>query len=163
MDSATRAETFLHESETTSNLIRNIVKQDTQMISSIFQAMHSGIFNVLRLDHLIYKLSVYRNFLGVKGEFGEHLQDVHQCPFGQWYYQGDGVKLFNQFSAYRQMELPHQHVHDYGNKACEYHAAGNEAQALESLLKMEDASKHLNELLDSLLAEDRNQGMNGRK
>ncbi len=163
MEAATRAETFLHESETTSNLIRNIVKQDTQMISSIFQAMHSGIFNVLRLDHLIYKLSVYRNFLGVKGEFGEHLQDVHQCPFGQWYYQGDGVKLFNQFSAYRQMELPHQHVHDYGNKACEYHAAGNEAQALESLLKMEDASKHLNELLDSLLAEDRNQGMNGRK
>ena len=158
MEAATRAETFLHESETTSNLIRDIVKQDTRMSASIFQAMHCGSFNVLKLDHLIYKLSVYRNFLGLGGEFGEHLQDVHQCPFGVWYYQGDGAKLFQKYSAFRQMELPHQHVHDYGEKACEYHFAGNPQQALENLLKMEESSKHLNELLDLLLTEDRNQG-----
>ncbi len=157
MDSASRAKVFLHESETTSDLIRDIVSQDTKMSLSIFKAMHHGLFNVLKLDHLIYKLSVYRNFLGLTGEFGEHLHDVHQCPFGMWYYQGDSAKNFQKYSSFRQMELPHQHVHDYGQKSCEYHLSGNETQALENLLKMEEASKHLNELLDLLLAEDKNQ------
>lgn len=154
--SASRAEDFLHQSENTSELIKTIVGQNSFMSSSIFQAVHYSFFNILKLDHLIYKLQAYRPFLGIIAN-GEnlHLDDVHQCPFGHWYYDGDGAKLFQKYSAFKQMETPHQQVHDFGDRAWNACQAGNMEDARINLMRMEEASERINELLDQLAEEDR--------
>ena len=157
MDSAEEAKQFLHQSEGTSVLMKKIAEENTFMSSSISEAVHSSFFNILKLDHLIFKLNVYRPFLGIhtSGESAETLLDIHACPFGEWYYNGDGAKLFSKSSIYRQMELPHNIVHECGKRAWESHIKGNEKVALESLLKMEEASHKINELLEQLADEDK--------
>ena len=53
------------------------------------------------------------------------------------------------------MELPHNIVHECGKRSWESHIKGNEKVALESLLKMEEASHKINELLEQLADEDK--------
>lgn len=157
MDSAEEAKHFLHQSEGTSALMKKIADENTFMSSSISEAVHKSFFNILKLDHLIFKLDVYRPFLGIHtaNESADTLADVHICSFGEWYYNGDGAKLFSKSSIYRQMELPHNVVHESGKRAWECHVRGDEKSAAESLFKMEESSHRINELLEQLAEEDK--------
>ncbi len=156
MDSAKEAEHFLHQSEGTSALMKKIAEENTFMSVSISEAVHQSFFNILKLDHLIFKLQVYSPFLEIHiaNEPTDKLFDVHECPFGHWYYS-EGAKLFSKSSIFRQMELPHNIVHENGRLAWECHTKGDEKSALEALLKMEEASHKINELLEQLAEEDK--------
>lgn len=117
-----------------------LVSISTQMQSVISGSSLRSFVEVVKLDHLIYKMEIYKVIMGVsnktENDFASHLE----CRLGKWYYQGDGKDLFSSLGGYRELESPHQLVHQSGVSAIQYMNNDDKKSALSALKKMEDAS-----------------------
>ncbi|WP_173066766.1 methyl-accepting chemotaxis protein [Sulfurimicrobium lacus] len=113
---------------------------------------------VAKLDHLIFKMEIYRVFMGTSqkaaGEFSSHTT----CRLGKWYYEGDGRSCFSQLSAYKSIEQPHNAVHVHGRAAVEKFFDEDLTGALESAAKMEAASTQVMQELENLALQGEAQG-----
>jgi len=123
-----------------SNKMDQLVSLSTEMQRVISGSALRSFVEVVKLDHLIYKMEIYKVIMGVstktKGDFSSHLD----CRLGKWYYQGDGKDLFSTLGGYRELEAPHQTVHQSGVHAIDCMDSGDKSAALIALKKMEDAS-----------------------
>jgi len=130
-----------------SDKMDTLVSLSTQMQSIISGSALRSFVEVVKLDHLIYKMEIYKVIMRVsdktKNDFSSHLE----CRLGKWYYQGDGKDLFSNLAGYRELERPHQLVHESGVNAIESMERGNKNAALAALEIMENASM---EVLDKL-------------
>lgn len=123
-----------------SNKMDQLVSLSTQMQSIISGSALRSFVEVVKLDHLIYKMEIYKVIMGVsektQSDFASHLS----CRLGKWYYEGDGKNLFSSLGGFRELEAPHQIVHESGVNAIECMNNENKTPALAALKKMEDAS-----------------------
>lgn len=146
--------------ETSSKMIQ--MAEESQKLTEIGNKASQGILNVLNLsksiegtisagalrsfaelakvDHLVFKFEVYRVLMKHSSKTSSDFSDHHDCRLGKWYYQGDGKECFSQLPGYREMESPHQAVHQHGKEALDAYYAGNIPTCLQQLGKMENAS-----------------------
>jgi len=130
-----------------SDKMDKLVSLSTQMQSIISGSALRSFVEVVKLDHLIYKMEIYKVIMQVSdkttNDFASHLE----CRLGKWYYQGDGKDLFSNLAGYRELESPHREVHQSGVMAIECMKKGDKKSALSALQTMESASM---DVLDGL-------------
>ncbi len=91
-------------------------------------------------DHLVFKMEIYRVFLGVSDKGPDDFASHTACRLGKWYYEGDGKTCFSQLPGYAAVEPPHVRVHGHGKAAVQAYRAGDFARGLTELGEMERAS-----------------------
>lgn len=114
---------------------------------------HSGLksfVEVVKVDHLSWKLEVYKVLMGVSDKAADEFADHTKCRLGQWYYQGEGHKNFSKLSGFREVERPHKAVHQSGLSALMKFKEGDGVAALNDLAKMEEASMQVLSALSRL-------------
>ncbi|KFB78172.1 MAG: Chemotaxis regulator BdlA [Candidatus Accumulibacter cognatus] len=108
---------------------------------------------VAKVDHLIYKLEIYKVMIGLSqkqaGDFSSHTS----CRLGKWYYEGDGRQFLSKLAAYTRLEAPHRQVHAAGREAVGHYLAGEFESTVTSLQLMERASETVLQELENIAVE----------
>ncbi|WP_100640687.1 methyl-accepting chemotaxis protein [Alteromonas facilis] len=119
------------------------------MKDTISDSSNRTFIQTVKLDHIVWKCDVYSVLYGLSSKSANDFVDHHSCRLGKWY-NGEGRAMFGNESAYKQLEKPHEQVHQNGVKALEAHKAGNNAMCLECLSRMEQASEKVMATLDAM-------------
>jgi len=123
-----------------SRKMQELVQLSGNMQEAITGSALRSFVEVVKLDHLIYKMEIYKVIMGVSkkttADFASHLN----CRLGKWYYQGEGQSHFSHSSSFRDLETPHKGVHQNGVAAIDSLYKGDKQASLSSLEKMESAS-----------------------
>ena len=130
------------------NSTRNSFK--TQDIS------YNIFIELAKFDHVIFKNNLYSYVLGEIMEF--EANDHFACRLGEWYYHGSGRDKFSTTESFRHVELPHSIVHKeakviYDMLEANEHSFKDIDEILVHFLNIEDSSKELFGLLDSVVNE----------
>jgi methyl-accepting chemotaxis protein len=131
------------------NLMDKVVTLSRDMREIVENSANSTFLDTTKLDHVAWKNSVFQYCLGLSTKLDAALNH-RDCRLGQWYYRGEGSKLFSTTSAFKHLETPHERVHEAGNRAVELTRKGDKAGAARALGEMEDASDKVIRLLDEL-------------
>ncbi len=102
-------------------------------------------------DHFLWKKNLSEMLVGLNNLTENELADHHSCRLGKWVDQVTDPSLCNH-AAFGQLETPHAAVHQHGKTAARHFADGDIAGAQTEVAKMEEASKHVVDVLDQLLA-----------
>lgn len=111
-----------------------------------------GFCEVAKVDHLLFKLRIYRVLFGLSKETEADFVDHTQCRLGKWYYEGEG-KAHTHSPAYRDMDSPHQQLHQHVLEAIGQFRAGNSAGMLDAVVKMEQAGGQVLDALERMAAD----------
>jgi len=126
-----------------------VISRSARMQSIISYISTLQFLNTVKLDHVIWKLQVYKLLL--EKEAGYSVNAHTDCRLGKWYYEGEG-RDFAQLEAYRRLEKPHASVHASGRAALEAFFNQDSAGMEAALEKMETASNAVVRLVDELAA-----------
>jgi hypothetical protein len=105
---------------------------------------------VAKVDHLVYKLEIYKVMMGVSSKTAEDFASHTACRLGKWYYEGDGKECFSRLPAYQAIEMPHKDVHAHGRKAVEGFYEQDFSTSTSHAESMEAASKIVLQELENL-------------
>lgn len=108
---------------------------------------------VAKVDHLIYKLEIYKVMIGLSQKQAEDFSSHTACRLGKWYYEGDGRQFLSKLTAYTKLEAPHRQVHTAGREAVGHYLAGEFEGTVTSLQLMERASETVLQELENIAVE----------
>ncbi len=135
------------------SVIGEVVNLSTSMGDIITDSTAESFLELIKMDHVLFKLGIYKVFLGVSTISSEDLTSHTECRFGHWYFEGEGAQTMSHNDCFIKLNAPHQAVHDNAKLALDTLATGDEQQAITYLSEMEHASLELVSLLDDLRAE----------
>jgi hypothetical protein len=131
---------------------------------SVFEIMDISNYifsNLAKIDHVIYKNNVYAFLFGQENNF--NAVDHHACRLGKWYDNGVGKEQFGMLKSYSRLEGPHAIVHAQANALIADCGDGKKlcsrTQIEQRIKTIEEASSHVFEALDVLVAEKNEQMM----
>jgi hypothetical protein len=136
--------------DTISTVIDEVVELADDMTNVINQSSAGKFIELIKMDHLLYKLEIYKVIFGLSNKTEEDFALHTSCRLGKWYYEGDGAKLFTNSILFQQLESPHERVHVQGVLALQAHNQSQRQQCIASLNEMELASEEVMHLLDDL-------------
>ncbi|MEA1893116.1 MAG: methyl-accepting chemotaxis protein, partial [Campylobacterota bacterium] len=112
-------------------------------------------FDLLKLDKSLFKIKGYESVF--QNRLTSSFVDHHECRFGNWYYKGDGKKIFSTFPSYSKIEAPHTEVHSAIKRAVSCietnNCAENKEEIIEAFKVAEVSSGVLFDTLVNLLEE----------
>lgn len=138
--------------------MQQLMEISNQARSTIRGSALRTFVEVAKVDHLVYKLEIYKVLMGVSSKTADDFANHTACRLGKWYYEGDGKECFSQLNAYRNIELPHRDVHSNGRKTIESYYEGDLSTAVTCADSMEAASKVVLQELESLALEGESSG-----
>lgn len=136
-------------SERVKVIVSDIIRLSENTSDVVKSNAKEGFLNLVRLDHAIWKLSVY-NQISEKTYDNSMVPDHCSCRLGKWYYEGDGAKSYGSKKEFKELEQPHADVHTYGKEAIECAQEGDMDKAILLLNKMESSSIDVINKLDGL-------------
>lgn len=128
--------------------VNRALEMAAQMRTVINVSADSGFVQMAKMDHVVWKIQVYRAILADKTVDPHSLADDHQCRLGRWYYSTDTAGRFGHLPNYRDLEAPHQTLHAVGREAIGLHRGGDLHDSLAALRQMEEASDRVMAILD---------------
>lgn len=140
-------------SETMLSTTEKIVDMSQQMFSVITNSSNEGFIQTVKLDHIVWKLDVYKVILGMSDKAINDFSDNKMCRLGQWYYQGEGATKYPSLPSFRALDAPHVAVHQNGLSALAATERGNNDETIRHLENMEKASNDVLSRLSSLSSE----------
>lgn len=143
-------------SETIQSTTTQIVSLSKQMYSVITGSTDDAFIQTVKMDHIVWKLEVYKVVFGISNKEIESFADHSMCRLGKWYYEGEGKTKYNSLNSFRQLETPHVKVHEQGIAALKSAAKGEMMDAHLSLEQMEKASREVLTQLNNLSREMKN-------
>ena len=147
------SEQILHYREIggrTTASIHRLVDDTHDMAQTIAYGANVSFMEVVKLDHIVFKLDIYKAVMGYHTLNPDSIASHQTCRLGKWYYQGRGQQECSDLPAFRQLETPHQQVHDYARHALVALEIGDRKEAEQSLLRMERASAQVMTLLTEM-------------
>lgn len=111
-----------------------------QMEGAISEAALRTFVELAKIDHLVFKFEIYKVFFGLSDKTPADISHHTQCRLGKWYYEGEGKIHYSKLPGYREIEMPHSEVHQYGKEAVDLFHSGAMRQAVQAVSKMEAAS-----------------------
>jgi len=132
--------TIRHEGQQAYDGIKQLMDISNNMIGTIAASALRSFVETSKVDHLVFKMEIYKVFLGLSDKSEADFSSHTQCRLGKWYYEGDGHSCFSNLPGYHEIEPPHVAVHHQGVLAVKHYHAGNIEQSLEALGKMEQSS-----------------------
>jgi len=108
-----------------------------------------------KMDHIIFKSNIYSSLFHSTKK--EELKDANSCRFGQWY-ANEAKRAFGTTASFKAIEKYHEDIHVYAKKNIEFihpqdTVIQNKAQVFENLVKMEEASDSMFELMNQMIEE----------
>lgn len=132
----------------------NLVGLAKKMFGVIDQSTDEAFIQTVKMDHMAWKLEVYKVLLGQSHSSANDLTSAEQCRLGQWCAGSEGSQKYAGHSAFRGLEAPHAEVHAQGKNALNAFHRGDLQESLSCAQKMESAShqvsSHLDRLADSM-------------
>ncbi|MCG7540213.1 MULTISPECIES: CZB domain-containing protein [Pseudoalteromonas] len=110
----------------------------------------STFVQTVKLDHLVWKVNIYKAIREGKEGDESKFADHHQCRLGKWYYEGEGKADFSNYGDYKRLESPHAKVHESGISALRASARGDKETLISMLANMENASMEVFDCLNGL-------------
>ena len=155
-----RTESFQRDSRQAHGGMESLMTLSHQMLGTIAASALRSFVETAKVDHLVFKMEIYKVFMGLsdktEGDFSNHTA----CRLGKWYYEGDGRACYSQLPGYQSVEPPHIDVHRHGVEAVRLFRAGEFADSLDQLGKMEAASRGVLKNLEVMAASgDRDPGV----
>jgi methyl-accepting chemotaxis protein len=136
------------------------IRDNSTLMSQTFQeSAHTAervFMSLAKLDHVIWKVNTYLSALTKEEQFA--FVDSHNCRLGKWYYEGEGANFFSKTSSYKNLEMPHAHVHTSTKKIFDMMSTQEiSSKDFFSVIKeMENESDKLFGILDNVLSEKQN-------
>lgn len=131
---------------------QNLAQINTEVksyFSDISTTTDSVFMGLAKLDHLLWKVNTYLSINHGKPVFD--FVNHHDCRLGKWYYQGEGQEFFSDSRHYRDLERPHEIVHETTHKIFELLQGERDYNALMRSLKvMEEHSMQVFRKLDEI-------------
>jgi hypothetical protein len=148
---AEQADKFSSDGSRSAELMRGIV---TQSNSAQFISKSSALrafCEVAKVDHLLFKLRVYKVLLGLSSEQAKDFADHTACRLGKWYYEGEGRHNCH-LPGYKEMDDPHLALHKHVNDALTSYASGDIDRMIAGVQGMEQAGGLVIEALELMAA-----------
>ncbi len=120
--------------------MKALMDTSDQMIGTIAASALRSFVETAKVDHLVFKMEIYKVFLGLSNKTESEFASHTSCRLGKWYYEGDGKNCFSRLPGYQGVESPHVAVHQHGVSAVRHFHAGNQQAGLAELGRMEAAS-----------------------
>lgn len=140
-------------SETIQTDTQQIVALSQQMYTVITDSTNDAFIQTVKMDHIVWKLEVYKVMRGVSSKTIADFADHTMCRLGKWYYQGEGAEKYSRLSNFRLLESPHIAVHRHGIDALNAIDGNNQEEAVKHLKQMEQASSEVLELLSAMASD----------
>jgi methyl-accepting chemotaxis protein len=137
--------------ESTDQVVQTVeqaLQMAQQMRSVISDSADSGFTQMVKMDHVVWKIQVYRAIMVDKHLDSQHLVDHEHCRLGQWYRSAETQSRFGGSRSYRELEEPHRALHSLGSEAIELFRAGKMQETVEVLTRMEHSSARVMSSLD---------------
>ena len=132
-----------NDSEEIQSTTEQVVSLSNNMYNVISNSSEDGFIQLVKMDHIVWKLQVYRVLLEESSNKIDEFADHQGCRLGQWYYRGDGAKKFSKLASFRGLEGPHKAVHDSGIAALRAASDKSYSTALRQLANMEKAREEV--------------------
>lgn len=129
--------------ETTSNLVA-LAKR---MFGVIDSSTDDAFVQTVKMDHMAWKLEVYKVLLGQSKSTASDLSDSNQCRLGQWLAHGESSKKYAS-NVFKGVDAPHKELHQQGRNALNAFHRGDLAEAMKNVKQMESASHQIMQQLD---------------
>lgn len=139
-----------HHLQTINTVIDEVVSLADEMTEVINVASASKFIELIKMDHMLYKLEIYKVIFGLSGKTEADFTSHTHCRLGKWYFEGDGARLFSGANSFIKLDKPHKEVHENGVLALQNNRPGRKEQCIENLAKMEKSSEQVVTLLDDL-------------
>jgi len=139
--------------DTIGTAINDVVSLSGNMMETISNATAESFIETIKMDHILYKLGIYRVIFNASDKTENDFASHHDCRLGKWYFEGDGAKLFSQSAVFKQLNTPHEKVHVSGVEAIKAHLNNDFETCNQQLVVMETASIEVTELLDKIEVE----------
>jgi len=137
---------------TVSSVIDEVVELANKMADVISLSTANSFIETVKLDHVLYKMNVYRTIFGVEHKTAEDFASHKECRLGKWYFEGEGQRLAH-LETFKALDRPHIRVHEGGKNALLAHLAGDHDASIAALSDMEEASNIVLDMLDQLIPE----------
>lgn len=128
----------------------NLVGLAKKMFGVIDASTDDAFIQTVKMDHMAWKLEVYKVLLGQSKSNAHDLPSADQCRLGQWCSHGEGSQKYSNSSAFRGIEAPHNEIHTQGVNAINAFHRNDIQEALNCAQKMESASQQVTAQLDRL-------------
>ena len=135
------------------NTVHEVLGLSTNMTKVISEASYTSFISTVMMDHIDWKLNVYRQF--TKRAFTNigDIADHKSCRLGKWHDTGDGHKYFGKLPSFSALDKPHQMVHQSGLAALQLCSKNDHNGAVAALQKMEKASDEVQQILEKMTQE----------
>ncbi|PLA74544.1 chemotaxis protein [Hydrogenovibrio sp. SC-1] len=130
--------------------ISKLINTNSRMEEVISTSALRSFVSSAKVDHMVFKMEIYKVFMGVSHMKANDLSDHHNCRLGKWYYQGEGVHCYSKLPGYKELETVHQEVHSQGRQALEYYEAEDYDKGVACLQQMEHASDEVQNALEKI-------------
>jgi len=118
-------------------------------MGQLIESIALGSFcEAVKLDHLLFKLTVYQRLFLHDGS--TQLSSHTSCRLGQWYQSSDTNTRYGKQRSFQQLEQPHRVVHDSAHEALHAAQAKEWSKVLRAVSDMEKASMEVNSLISEL-------------
>jgi len=129
-------------------VVNQVIDSSDHMQHVIAESATIAFLNTVKLDHVVWKNRVYQ--LLQQQKLQESAGTHQQCRLGQWYFQGEGNKKYSQLRSFRQLDAPHQQVHQAGQQALHCASQQDFDGMLKALQLMEQSSEQVAAALTAL-------------
>lgn len=145
-----KATTLQSQSESAGNSIEELIGANKKMEGVISAGALRSFISAAKVDHMVFKMDIYKVFMGLSNLHKSELSDYRSCRLGKWYYEGEGVQCYSKLDGYKQLESAHIEVHQAGSHALELYELGDYVQGVEALKRMESASEQVQQALETI-------------
>ncbi|MBK7767482.1 MAG: CZB domain-containing protein [Sulfuritalea sp.] len=156
--SPAQAVAFESDAVAATSTMQALINAAGQARSTIRGTALRTFVEVAKVDHLIYKLEVYKVLTGLSQKSADDFASHTTCRLGKWYYEGDGRECFSKLDAYARIEAPHKQVHAAGREAVGHYLAGQHQSAVRGVEAMEQASAITLQELENLALQGEGEG-----
>ena len=149
-DNAEAANTFGQSSLTATEKTASILTLSHDMEQAVTNAALRCFIELVKVDHLAYKMDIYHVTMGVSSRQSADFNDHHNCRLGRWYEQGEGRQLFSHLPGYAELAAPHASFHNIGKEALDAYHRNDHELAAAALERMENDSMAIMAQLDRI-------------
>lgn len=127
--------------------IKSVIEKSAAMKAIIDYISNLLFLSIIKMDHVIWKIDLYKKL--TENKLDDTLTSYSQCRLGKWYY-GDTGRCFAHLTGFKNLEDPHQMLHNSGVLAIEYSISGDHEHMSLALKRMEQASDEVMNQLEIL-------------
>ena len=147
----TNAKSFTEDLYNRANNVHGVIGQISEITEEMFfiinRSTHMNFLQTVKLDHVIWKMDIYKCLWGKSDKKASDFGDHTSCRLGRWYYSEQSAELKSN-PDFRSLEEPHKRLHKGGLMALTH--MSDQAKVTEGLKIMEQASLEVINILTKL-------------